>query len=193
MPRIGLFGGSFDPVHTGHLLVARAAMEEARLERLYFILAARSPFKTEADPAPAATRARLLRLALAGQPEFELDTQELGRKGPSFTIDTIRDYRKRFPNAAIHYLIGADHVPLLPRWREAGELAGAADFLVIPRPGEPAAPFPKPFRGRELKGFPFGVSSTLLRERARAGLPLDGLTPTAVAEAIQRDKIYQPL
>ena len=193
MQSIGLFGGSFDPVHNGHLLMARAAMEEAGLDRLFFILAARSPFKTDAPPAPAAVRARLLRLALAGCPEYELDTQELEREGPSYTIDTIRAYRDRFPEASIHYLIGADHVPLLPKWRDTEELAAAAKFLVIPRPGEPAEDFPEPFCGQELKGFPFGISSTLLRERAGKGLTLEGMTPPAVAEAIQRDKIYQTI
>ncbi len=191
MHHIGLFGGSFDPVHTGHLLVARAAMEEAGLDRLAFILAAQSPFKTDSPPTPAAVRARLLRLALAGEPCFELDTQELDREGPSYTIDTIRDYRRRFPDASLHYLIGADHVPMLPKWRHADELAAAATFLVIPRPGEPSAKFPAPFRGQELKGFPFGISSTLLRERAETGLSLTGMTPPAVAEAIERDRIYQ--
>jgi len=190
MQRIGLFGGSFDPVHYGHLLVARAAMEEAKLERLFFILAAQSPFKTETPPTPAATRARLLRLALAGKPEFELDTQELDREGPSYTIDTIRAYHARHPGASIHYLIGADHVPLLPKWREADELAESAEFLIIPRPGESEETFPASFRGQVLKGFPFGISSTLLRERARNSLTLEGMTPRAVAEAIERDNIY---
>lgn len=193
MQRIGLFGGSFDPVHNGHLLMARAAIEEAGLDRLFFILAAQSPFKTDVPPAPAELRARLLRLALADKPEFELDIQEIEREGPSYTIDTIRAYRARFHDASIHYLIGADHVQLLPKWREAPELAEFAEFLVIPRPGEPSETFPPPFCGQELKGFPFGISSTLLRERARAGLTLEGMTPPAVAEAIQRENIYQAI
>jgi len=112
--RIGLFGGSFDPVHLGHLLVAQAAREELDLARLFFIPAAQSPFKPETQPSPAPERLRLLRLALAGQTWCELDEQEIRRGGLSFTIDTVRDYARRFPDAQRFYLIGADHVPQTP-------------------------------------------------------------------------------
>src|SRR4051794_7686772 len=111
MKRIGLFGGSFDPVHIGHLLVAQAACEELALERLFFVPAAQSPFKPENEPAPAASRLRILRLALAGHSNYEIDEQEVRRGGISFTVDTVRDYTARFPSAELFYLIGADHVP----------------------------------------------------------------------------------
>lgn len=187
---IGLFGGSFDPVHCGHLLVAQAALEELSLSRLFFIPAAQSPFKPQTAPAPAAERVRMLRLALAGQVACEIDEQELRRGGTSFTIDTVRDYTRRFPGAELFYLIGADHVPTLPAWREAEELAGLVEFVVIPRPGQVAAKFPAPFRGRELAGFPMGLSSSVVRQRVRTGLPVRGLVPEAVAEAILNSKLY---
>jgi len=91
MQRIGIYGGSFDPVHLGHLLVAQAAVEEVGLERLFFVPAAQSPFKPESHPAPAAERLRLLRLALAGKSNYEIDEQEIKRGGISYTIDTVRD------------------------------------------------------------------------------------------------------
>lgn len=188
--RIGLFGGSFDPVHCGHLLVAQAALEELSLSRLFFIPAAQSPFKPQTAPAPAAERVRMLRLALAGQVTCEIDEQELRRGGTSFTIDTVRDYARRFPGAELFYLIGADHVPTLPAWREAVALAGLVAFVVIPRPGQAKASFPKPFRGRELTGFPLGLSSSAIRERVRAGLSIRGLVPDPVAEAIHNSKLY---
>src|SRR5271165_3132622 len=97
MERIGLFGGSFDPVHLGHLLVAQAAREELGLARLFFVLAAQSPFKPERQPTPARERLHLLRLALAGWSWCELDDQEIKRGGISYTIDTVRDYAARFP------------------------------------------------------------------------------------------------
>src|SRR5689334_20480649 len=121
MQRIALFGGSFDPVHLGHLLVAEAAREELGLERLFFIPAAQSPFKPESKPSIAAERLRLLRLALAGKNWCELDAQEIERGGISFTIDTVRDYARRFPGSRIFYLIGADHIGNLPKWRDARE------------------------------------------------------------------------
>ena len=129
MERLGLFGGSFDPVHQGHLLVALAASEELKLDRLFFIPAAQSPFKPETKAASAAERLRLLRLALAGQVHYEIDDQEIRRGGVSYTINTVMDYRRRFPEAKLFYLVGADHVPQLPKWRAAEELAKLVERL----------------------------------------------------------------
>jgi nicotinate-nucleotide adenylyltransferase len=188
--RLGLFGGSFDPVHCGHLLVAQAACEEMGLDRLFFIPAAQSPFKPGTAPAPAHERLRLLRLALAGHTRCEIDPQEVERGGTSFTIDTVRDYARRFPGAELCWLIGADHVPTLPAWRDATELARLVQFIVIPRPGQAPAPLPPPFRGRELRGFPLGVSASQIRARVQAGQSIAGLVPDAVAEAIRGNRLY---
>lgn len=190
MQRIGMFGGSFDPVHCGHLLVAQAACEELGLSRLYFIPAAQSPFKPDLIPAPAGERLRLLRLALAGQPAYEIDEQEICRGGVSFTIDTVRDCARRFPQSEFFYLIGGDHVRQLPQWREAEELARLLHFVVVPRPGENLPADQPPFRVRVLKGFPLAISSSQIRARVRAGQPLDGLVPPAVAEAIRNNRLY---
>jgi nicotinate-nucleotide adenylyltransferase len=190
MQNLGLFGGSFDPVHLGHLLVAMAAREELALDRLFFIPAAQSPFKPDRVPTPANERLRLLRLALAGKADCELDDQEIKRGGASYTIDTVRDYARRFPNATLFYLVGADNVPHLPKWREAEELARSVEFVAIPRPGQAETPFPPPFRGRALTGFPLGVSSSQIRGRVKAGLSIDHLVPAAVAEAIRNNRLY---
>lgn len=191
MERLGLFGGSFDPVHNGHLLVAQAACEEMALHRLFFIPAAQSPFKPDRTPAPIQQRLRLLRLALAGQSRYEVDGQEVQRGGVSYTIDTVRDYTRRFPQARLFYLIGADHIPLLPKWRSAGELARLVEFVIIPRPGQAANPLAAPFQYQTLTGFPLGVSSSQIRARIKAGLPIDALVPAAVAEALRVDRLYQ--
>ena len=190
MERIGLFGGSFDPVHLGHLLVAQAAREELDLARLFFIPAAQSPFKPESAPTPAPERLRLLRLALAGKTWCEIDEQEIQRGGVSYTIETLRDYAGRFPQAQLFYLIGADHLAQLPKWRAAEELARLVEFVVIPRPGQLEAPVPAPFRGRWLAGFPFGVSSSQIRARVKAGRPVGHLVPGLVAEAIRNNRLY---
>jgi nicotinate-nucleotide adenylyltransferase len=190
--KIGLFGGSFDPVHLGHLLVAQAAREELALDRLFFIPAAQSPFKPDSKPTSGTERLRLLRLALVGKPWCEIDEQELHRGGVSYTIDTVRDYIRRFPQAQIFYLIGGDHVAKLPAWREAKELAELAEFVVVPRPGQIETPMPAPFRGRALKGFPLGISSSQIRARIRAGQPIEHLVPAAVGEAIRGAGLYIP-
>jgi nicotinate-nucleotide adenylyltransferase len=188
--KLGIFGGSFDPVHLGHLLVAQAAVEELGLSRIFFIPAAQSPFKPENKPAPDAARLQLLRLALAGKTNCEVDDQEIRRGGISYTVDTLRDYAKRFPGAELFYLIGADNVAKLPEWREPAELARLAQFVVVPRPGQATVEFPQPFHGKSLQGFPLGVSSSQIRARVRAGLSVDSLVPAAVAEAIRGARLY---
>ena len=188
--KLGIYGGSFDPVHLGHLLVAQAAIEELGLDRLFFIPAAQSPFKPNEKPAPDSIRLQLLRLALAGKTNCEIDEQEIRRGGISYTIETLRDYAKKIPGAKLFYLIGADNAAKLNEWREANELARLAEFVATPRPGGASAIFPPPFRGRTLKGFPLGVSSSEIRARVKAGLPVENLVPPFVAEAIRAARLY---
>jgi nicotinate-nucleotide adenylyltransferase len=188
--KLGIYGGSFNPIHLGHLLVAQAAIEELGLEKLFFVPAAQSPFKTENEMAPDAFRLRLLHLALVSKTDCEIDEQEIRRGGISYTIDTLRDYAKKFPTAKLFYLIGADNVAKLSAWREADELAKLAEFVAVPRPGEISAEFPKPFRGKFLRGFPVEISSSQIRARVKAGLPIEHLVPPFVAGAIRAAKIY---
>jgi nicotinate-nucleotide adenylyltransferase len=191
--RIGLFGGSFNPVHSGHLLVAQAAREELQLDRVVFAPALQSPFKPGIELAPARQRLRLLRLALAGWTYCEIDDQEILRGGISYTIDTVRDYARRWQDARLFYLIGADHVSQLPLWRDAEELARLVEFVVIPRPGQVFQEVPAPFRCHPLQGFPLGVSASQIRDRVRDGLPIDSLVPPLVAEAILADRMYSKI
>jgi nicotinate-nucleotide adenylyltransferase len=133
---------------------------------------------------------RWLRLALAGRADCEVDDAELRRGGISYTVDTLREYARRFPGAELFYLIGADNAAKLPEWRQPDELARLAEFVVVPRPGQAETAFPAPFRGRMLKGFPLGVSSSQIRARIKAGLPVDQLLPPGVAEAIREGGFY---
>jgi nicotinate-nucleotide adenylyltransferase len=190
MSKIGLFGGSFDPVHVGHLLVAQAAFEELGLARLFFIPAAQSPFKPGAQPAPAGHRLAMLRGALAGETRYEVDDQEVRRGGVSYTIDTVRSYQTLFPKAGLFYLIGADHAATLPEWREAADLARLVEFVVISRPGERAALPAAPFRARRLEGFPLALSSSQIRARLQAGLSIRNLVPAPAAELIRNNQLY---
>lgn len=190
MQRLGLFGGSFNPVHWGHLLVAQAALEDLSLSKLIFIPAAQSPFKPMDRPAPGVERLRLLRLALAGRANCVVDDQELVRGGVSYSIDTVQEYARRYPDAALYYLIGADQISLLPQWREALELARLVTFVVIPRPGELETSLPAPFRSLRLQGFPVSVSSSQIRRRVREGQPIEWLVGPAVAEMIRKNRLY---
>ena len=190
MQRLGLYGGAFNPVHLGHLLVAQAAIEELGLDKLFFIPAALSPFKQEIQPAPAEARLRWLRLALTGKTNCEVDNQEILRGGVSYTIETARNYAKKFPQAKLFYLIGADNVSKLTEWREANELAKLLEFAVVPRPGQILPEFPKPFQGKALKGFPMEISSLEIRTRIKASLPIESLVPPFVAQAIYEAKAY---
>ena len=190
MNRIGLYGGSFDPVHWGHLLAAQAAYEELSLDKLIFIPAARSPFKPASQPLAAVHRVRLLRLALAGRAEFEVCESELRRGGISFTIDTVKKFAAEYPSARLTCLIGADHLKTLPQWKEAEALAEKVDFAVIPRPGQRWNAPPEGFPCRRLRGWPIEVSSSSIRERIRSGHSVDWLLPAAVAETIRRERLY---
>ncbi len=191
MQSLGIYGGSFDPVHLGHLLVAQAAIEELGLDRLFFVPAAQSPFKPDHQPAPAAVRLQLLRLALAGKTHCEVDDREIRRGGVSYTVDTLRGCAEKFPGAKLFYLIGADNAAKLNEWREPAALAELAEFVVVPRPGGATAVFPPPFRGRILKGFPIGVSSSEIRARVKANLPIDHLVPIAAVSAIREAGVYR--
>lgn len=189
--RLGLYGGSFDPIHCGHLLVARAALEELRLDRLDFIPAARSPFKPAAMPADPAARLRWLRLALAGQTDCRVDDREIRRGGPSYTIDTVRDISGEHPDAELFWLVGADQLAGLPDWHKAQELARRVRFVVVPRPGTPEAGLPDGFSCVHLRGWPLSVSSSEIRARLAAGRPVGHLVPPAVAEALERERAYR--
>ena len=190
MLRIGIFGGSFDPVHLGHQLVAQAAREELQLDRVFFVPAAQSPFKPDRKMAPSKTRAAMLRLALAGKTWAEVDTQELDRGGISYSVDTVNNFRARFPDAELFYLIGADHVAQLPKWRHSAELARVTTFVVIPRPGEAPVAAPAGFKLQWLKGYPVSISASEIRARVKSSLPVDVLTGPVVAEAIRNNGLY---
>ena len=162
-----------------------------RLSKQSRPIVAVSLFKPGSEPASAPLRLRMLRLALAGQARYEIDEQELQRGGVSYSIDTARTYAEKFPTAELFYLIGADHVPTLPKWREAETLAGLVQFVVIPRPGEIPAALPPPFRMQILGGWPLKLSSSQVRARVREGRTVDHLLPRGVSEVIREALLYQ--
>lgn len=189
-PRVALFGGSFDPIHEGHLAVARAALREARLDRVLFVPAAAPPHKRGRRLAPARDRLRMVRLAVRGDPRLGVLEDEIRRGGVSYTIETVERARRRLgPRAGLWLLIGADTLPDLPTWRAARRLFGLVRFLVAPRPGfRPRRP---PGVRARLLGAPRNpASSTGVREALRRGAPADGLVPAAVLAHIRRRGLY---
>jgi len=188
MPSIGLFGGSFDPVHHGHLIVARVAAESLGLDELRFLPAREQPFKQGRHGAQAADRAVMLELAIAGSPGFAIERTELDRPGPSYTVDTLEALRSREPAASWTLLLGADAAAELGAWHRAGELPRMARIIVFGRPG---APIPaSPLIAGSVAVPAVDISATEIRRRVRTGLPIRYWVPDAVAEYMVRHRLY---
>ncbi len=194
--RIGIYGGSFDPVHTGHLLLGRDAVESLALTRLIFVPAAISPHKLDRSPnAPGALRLQMLHAAISGEERFAVAESELHRPGPSFTIDTILALRASLPaDSKLFYLIGEDNVPKLHTWHRIDALRRLVQFVVFRREGKAAGP--------EDAAMPIGdfpvlerrvdVSSTEIRLRVAAGRSIRYFVPEAVAAVIDAHGLYRP-
>lgn len=188
--RIGIFGGTFDPPHLGHLSAASDACDALKLDRLVFIPAAQQPLKTGTDMAPAADRLAMVRLLAEGDPRMSVDPIEIDRGGLSFTVDTLRELRERWhddPALALFLLIGADVATTLPKWREPEAVGMLAEIVVLTRTGGGDGPAV----GRLLATRRVDVSSTEIRARVRAGQAIRGFVPDAVAEYIGAAGLYR--
>lgn len=186
-PRIGFFGGSFDPPHRGHLELARVAVAAAGLERLFFLPAARNPLKADGPAAPGERRVEMLEAAIGGDPTLGVIDWELHRPPPSYSVDTVRHLRGRFPGAELCWLIGADQLGSLQRWFQIEELATLVRFLVLARPG--FEPVETGVNNIALEWVPaprIDVSSTVVRALLRDGLPVDNLVPLPVLELLRQ-------
>jgi nicotinate-nucleotide adenylyltransferase len=183
--RTALYGGSFDPIHHGHLILAREAMEQLGLDRVVFIPAAQSPHKLTRQPAPPAVRLSMVRVAVAGERGFECDGSETEREGPSFTVDTVEAWRVKAPGDELFYLIGEDNVRELPTWRRYEELRGMVQFVVFGRDAS-APPHEFPCVKRRVD-----ISATEVRKRVAEGRSIRYLVPEAVREIIEALRLYQ--
>jgi nicotinate-nucleotide adenylyltransferase len=202
--RIGLFGGTFDPVHLGHLALVEACREGAGLHRVVLVVAGAPPHKAGRPITPAVHRVEMARLAAAGHPALSVDDRETRRAGPSYTIDTLREFRAECaPGDEVCWLIGADSLPELPSWRRAAEILDLAPVVTASRPGHDvragleavAARLGRERADRLAAGVVpmplMGISSTDLRERAAAGRSLRYLVPDAVREYIEARGLYR--
>jgi nicotinate-nucleotide adenylyltransferase len=195
--RLGLFGGSFDPVHNGHLLLAECCRDQFRLDEVWLIPAGVQPLKPRGPVASGADRVAMLRLAIAGRERLRVSTIEVDRDGVSYTVDTLREVRRRCPDDELLFLMGADTLADLPQWREPAEVLRLATPLVVHRAGSPLADFAalgglvSPARLDEVRTHlvempATDLRSSELRRRLAAGESIYDATPRDVAEYARR-------
>ncbi len=184
MRKIGIYGGTFDPIHHGHLILARAASEQLALEKVIFVPAAVSPFKGPPSAA-AEARLRMLRTAIEGDPTFVADDCDLRRAPPSYTFDTVEQIRQREGDATFYYLLGEDNIEGLSRWHRFPELREIVDFVVLDRKGNaPGHPYLTVRRKIDISG-------TDIRKRVASGHSIRYLVPAAVEEIIRQENLYR--
>jgi nicotinate-nucleotide adenylyltransferase len=185
LKKIGIFGGTFDPIHHGHLILARDAIETLPLDRVIFIPAALSPHKLEQQPTPPAFRMEMVRAAIEGDPNFAVDAMELERPPPSYAIDTVETLRQRESGTEFFFLVGEDNVARLSTWHRFPELAKLVQFVVLDRSGlNTAHPYPAIRRHLDISG-------TDIRKRVATGRSIRYLVPPAVAAIIHERQLYR--
>jgi nicotinate-nucleotide adenylyltransferase len=191
--RLGVMGGTFDPIHTAHLRVAAEVLDLFELDRILFVPAG-TPWQKEGFSA-AEDRWMMTVLAAASDPSFEASRMEIDRKGPTYTVDTMAVLRDFYgPEAALFFIAGIDAVLTLGTWHGAAGLVDLAEIIAVPRPGfdtaalQPGADWP---RIHVATTSEIDVSSTDIRRRVRQGLPIEGLVPEVVAEYIEEHGLYR--
>lgn len=199
--RLGIYGGSFDPIHIGHLLLAESCREQCRLDRIEFIPAGIPPHKLGRELSPGLARAEMLELAVAGIPEFSVNRSEIKRTGPSYTVETLREMRNLHPDDELFLLLGADSVRDFPQWHEPGEIGQLADLIIVNRGTDPT-PDPDGLRNcigaaavsriQQVHMPSIAISASNLRERLRDGHSVRFQVPRAVECYISEHKLYCP-
>jgi nicotinate-nucleotide adenylyltransferase len=192
--RIGLYGGTFDPIHLGHLRAAENAREQLALDLVAFVPAATPPHR-HAPLSRAADRLEMTRLATRPYPAFQTWDTELKRQGPSYTVETVEELQRAHPNDAFVLVVGADTWPEIPSWREPERLLGMVEVAVVERPGYGKPILEPPFEGgrgaRSVDGPGLPLSASAIREQARAGRSVRFLVPDAVADFIAERGLYR--
>ncbi len=183
--RLGILGGSFDPIHNAHLIVAQSAQEQLGLDRVVFMVSGSQPLK-DGHGAPALDRLRMVELGIAGLPGCFVDGREVARGGISYTVDTLRELTTEHPGVELVLILGSDAALELPHWREPDAVARLATIAVVGRAGVPDGSFAITVRIPDM-----AISSTAVRARAALGLGLSGWVPGAVADYISGLSLYQ--
>lgn len=186
--KVGLLGGTFDPIHLGHLRAAENAREALALDRVAFVTAAFPPHRAE-PLSSGRDRFAMVALATAGQPAFFASDAELDRGGPSYTVDTLRAWRRERPTDDLVLLVGSDAFAEMNTWHEAEAVFGLCRVAVVARPGEPEAPGQGAALRVDGPGLP--VSSSEIRRRVKAGHSVRYLVPDPVADFIEKRGLYR--
>ena len=193
---LGIFGGTFDPIHTGHLIVARAALETLGMAEVLFVPAGKPWMKAGEDVSPREDRARMVELAVAGDPQFGVSRLEVERRGETYTLDTLRALPAEGGRPVL--LLGADAFAGFPAWREPSEIARLARIAVLGRPGRDTAAIIDEVKAEvpnvdaaPLEAPLIEISATAIRDRVRRGLPIRDLVPPAVADYIADRGLYR--
>lgn len=199
--RLGIFGGTFDPIHIGHLVVAQVALEEGGLDRVLFVPAGINPLKVGRRITDGHHRLAMVQRALQDCPQFAVTSWELDRPGPSFTVDTVTHVREQYPEAELFLIIGADNLRLLPKWKSVEGILEEATILALNRPGEDLksscqmmlALYPHVNEHIRIVDMPgLDISSTWLRDRLVKNLSVKHLLPAEVIRYSEENKLYEP-
>ena len=192
LERIGIFGGTFDPVHKGHIRAALAAQQSLKLDRVFFLPVRISPLKTARPWAGVRHRLAMLKLALAGHPRFKISRYDLDRPGPFYTVDTLRHFKRRYPGASFFLIMGTDSLAQFPKWKRFRKILGLSRLVVVRRPGFPLRRLPAVVR-RDVTWTTHrgpNLSSTELRRRIGGGRQAARLVEPKVAAYIRRHSLY---
>jgi nicotinate-nucleotide adenylyltransferase len=184
LKKIAIYGGTFDPIHHGHLIVAREALEKLGTEEVIFVPARMSPLRKTAPVAKDEVRLLMIQAAIENEPGFAVDDCELRRPPPSYTIDTVEQIRRRIGAATIYCLVGEDNVDKLTKWRRFADLEKMVRFVVLDRSGQ------QPQHAYPVIRRKIDISATEIRKRVATGRSIRYFVPPAVEEIIRREKLY---
>ncbi|WP_062079104.1 nicotinate-nucleotide adenylyltransferase [Demequina globuliformis] len=188
LERIGVLGGTFDPIHHGHLAAASEVCAALDLDRMLLVPTNVQPFKTDVTSAPAHHRLEMCRLAVKGDERFGVSAVDVDRGGVTYTVDTLRDLGREYPDAQLYFVTGADALERFSQWRDAHVLSTLATFVGVTRPGHSLGQSDTPHSLVEVPAL--AVSSTDVRRRVGAGAPIRYLVPRAVADYIAQHDLY---
>ena len=191
-PRLGVMGGTFDPVHHGHLVAASEAAARFGLDEVVFVPTGKPTFKQQVDVSPAEHRYLMTVIATASNPRFTVSRVDVDRTGLTYTVDTLRDLKTQRPDADLYFITGADAIAQILTWKDAAELFDMARFVAVTRPGHALSVEDLPAGRVDVLEIPaLAISSTDIRARARAGEPVWYLVPDGVVQYIAKHRLYR--